>query len=63
MTDCLKTMEEFLKEMLLADFGRKLNECDAFVQLTLEPVRIVDSRGRLKAVYPSTTDIQLDRNG
>lgn len=62
MIDCLKSLEEFLKEMLLAGFGRKFNEFDAFDQLILEPVRIVDSKGHLKAVYPSATDIQLDRN-
>lgn len=62
MSDCLKTLEEFLKEMLLAGFGEKVNEIDRFDQLRLEPVRIVDSVGCLKAIYPSTTDTELDRH-
>lgn len=62
MIHCLKTLEEFLKEMLLAGFGEKVNEIDRCDQLMLEPVRIVDSMGHLKAVYPSTTDTELDRH-
>lgn len=59
MTDCLRTMEEFLKALLMAGFGEKLHDSDSFDQLILEPVRIVDSEGYLKIVYPLTTDTQL----
>ncbi|KAJ6645322.1 Leucine-rich repeat-containing protein 47 [Pseudolycoriella hygida] len=61
MTDCYATMEEFLKQLLIAGFGEKPNLFDRFDHLTVEPVRIVDSYGQLKAIYPSTTEIYLDR--
>lgn len=61
MDDCVRTMEEFFKEMLLNGFGGKFDEFESSDQLKLEPVRIVDSCGHLKASYPLITDTQLDR--
>lgn len=60
MVDCLATLEELLKEMLLAGFGETFNGTDAN-ELRLEAVRIVDSHGHLKDIYPLYTDTELDR--
>lgn len=62
---CRITIEELLKQMLLAGFGRMDGDSEANAesspgvrnQLVVEQIKITDLDGNLKAVYPSKTDL------
>lgn len=62
MTDCRQTMEQLLKEMLSAGFGKDVQpsadeESSNAKQLNLQQVKITDSDGNLRTVFPSKTDL------
>lgn len=67
MTDCRHTIEELLKEMLLAGLGTTADaeaESDQppLKQLTVQQVKSTDIEGNLRTVYPSKTDLQFDES-
>lgn len=67
MADCRLTIEELLKEMLLAGLGPKLDaepESDQppVKNLIVQQVKSTDIEGNLRTVYPSKTDLQFDES-
>lgn len=61
MTDCRSTIEQLLKCMLLAGFGRKADNTDQFI-LDVTQLRITDADGNLRSVYPSKTDLVYEKS-
>lgn len=61
MTDCRQTIEDLLKEMLLAGFGNSAEPADHH-QLLVQQVKSTDAEGNLRAVYPSKTDLNFDES-
>lgn len=67
MTDCRATIEELLREMLLAGFGTTKDEANEpdqpkTHQLLVQQVKSVDPDGNLRAVYPSKADLNFDES-
>lgn len=67
MTDCRHTIEDLLKEMLLAGLGYNSDaeiETDqpSLKHLTVQQVKSTDADGNLRTVYPSKTDLQFDES-
>lgn len=67
MTDCRQAMEDLLREMLSASFGKPSGKVDteesiSSEQLILQQVKITDADGNLRTVYPSKTDLNYDES-
>lgn len=68
LNDCRLTIQELLKEMLLAGFGvlptpaNVDEESSVKQQLLVQQVKTTDLEGNLRAVYPSKQDLQFDEN-
>lgn len=64
MGDCIETMEALLKAMLMAGLGASQNESDDTTSKTLEirQVKVTDSEGNLRRVYPGKGDLIFDEN-
>lgn len=70
--DCRSTIEELLKEMILAGLGstpantNNAPEVDGNKpvnnQLIVQQIKITDLDGNLRAVYPSKTDLNFEES-
>lgn len=67
MADCRQTIEELLKEILLAGFGGEYesesSEGEGVTkgyQLLVQQVKSTDAEGNLRTTYPSKTDLVFD---
>lgn len=60
---CKNIMDTLLQRMLELGLGDSDSAGDTqgdIKRLTVEQVRIIDTRGQLRVVYPSRTDLQSD---
>lgn len=57
-------MDQFLKEIVILGLGctPESNETEEFHKLIVEQVKVVDSEGNMKQVYPCRTDLNFEDN-
>lgn len=62
MKDCIATMDALLKAMLQGGFGASQNESgDAIINtLDVTQVKITDTEGNLRRVFPAKGDLIFD---
>ncbi|XP_014483262.1 PREDICTED: leucine-rich repeat-containing protein 47-like [Dinoponera quadriceps] len=62
-TVCRKVLDEFLKELVTLDFINISEQEDTkYNNLIVEQIKVVDTEGNLKLVYPSRVDLNLDEH-
>lgn len=61
MTDCRQTIEQLLKQMLLAGLGRDADNSGRYI-LDVTQIKITDADGNLRTVYPSKSDLVVDKS-
>ncbi|XP_043478109.1 leucine-rich repeat-containing protein 47-like [Leptopilina heterotoma] len=61
---CRQVMDQFLKEIVILGLGctPESNETEEFHKLIVEQVKVVDSEGNMKQVYPCRTDLNFEDN-
>lgn len=67
MIDCRTTIEELLKEMLLAGFDKSSGDSvgdgtSKPKQIIVQQIKTTDDDGNLRTVYPSKTDLNYDES-
>lgn len=61
IADCRQTMEQLLKSMLLAGFGRDTDNSGQYI-LDVTQIKFTDADGNLRTVYPSKTDLVIEKS-
>lgn len=61
---CRQVMDQFLKELVTLGLGctPESNDSEEFHKLIVEQVKVVDTEGNMKQVYPCRTDLNFEDN-
>lgn len=61
MTDCRTAIEALLKAMLMDGIGRFADNSEQKI-LDVTQIKITDAEGNLRTVYPSRSDLIIERH-